>query len=57
MNLDHIYKSAFLIGSVLLAGFASLLTNWEFGVVWYAIAVVTTDGMFVLKEIQRRRLS
>ena len=57
MNRDYVYKSGFLIGTVLLAGVVSWMTNWEFGVVWYAIAVVTTDLMFVLRKIYRRRFS
>jgi|GEM_PF-2585756 len=57
MNREHVYKTGFLIGTVLLAGFVSWMTNWEFGVVWYSIAVVTTDVMFVLKRIYRRRPS
>jgi hypothetical protein len=57
MNREHVYKTGFIIGTVLLAGFVSWMTNSEFGLVWYAIAVVTTDLAFVLKEIQRRRLS
>jgi len=57
MNRDHVYKSGFLIGTVLLAGVVSCVTNWEFGVVWYAIAVVTTNVMFVRKKISRHRLN
>ena len=57
MNRERVYKSVFIVGTVLLAGFVSWMTNSEFGLVWYAIAVVTTDLMFVLKKIYRPRLS
>jgi hypothetical protein len=55
MNRDRVYKSGFIIGTILFAGFVSWTTNWEFGVVWYATAVVTTDLMFILDKIYRHR--
>ena len=57
MNRDHVYKSGFLIATVLLAGVVSWMTNSEFGVVWYAIAVVIADVMFVRRKISRHRLN
>ncbi len=56
MNRDRVYKSGLVIGTILFADFVSWMTNWEFGVVWYAIAVVTTDVMFV-RKIYRHRLN
>ena len=46
-----------MILTLLFTGFVSWLTNWDFGAVWCAIAVVTTDLMFVLGKIYRDRLS
>ncbi len=53
MNRYYLYKSVFLIVTVPLAGLVSWMTNWEFGVVWYVIALVTTDLMFVFKKVFR----
>ena len=57
MNRAYPYKSGFILGTLLFAAFVSWLTNWDFGAVWYAIAVVTTDLVFVLEKVHRDRLS
>ena len=51
MNRDYAFKSGFMLGTLLFAGFVSWLTHWDFGAVWCVIAVATTDLMLLRKFI------